>query len=185
MADCEQAAAALARLECAQRFSEAMPPIAFRITQVRSATDLDATVRLFNAYASSLGIDLSYQDFPAEVASLPGKYAPPLSELLIARDAERAPLGCVALRPMAPEGCCEMKRLYVSPRGRGLGLGRALVEAIVGAAVRIGYREMRLDTLPTMTEAIALYRSAGFGPTEPYYDTPVAGTIFLRRSLAA
>ncbi len=82
-------------------------------------------------------------------------------------------------------GCCEMKRLYVSARGRGLGLGGALVDAIVGEAVRIGYREMRLDTLPSMVEAVALYGKAGFVPIEPYYDTPVAGTIFLGRRLAA
>jgi ribosomal protein S18 acetylase RimI-like enzyme len=77
-----------------------------------------------------------------------------------------------------------MKRLYVSPRARGLGLGRALVEAVLGEAARIGYREMRLDTLPSMAGAIALYRSAGFEPIAPYYDTPIAGTIFLRRRLA-
>jgi ribosomal protein S18 acetylase RimI-like enzyme len=85
---------------------------------------------------------------------------------------------------MQPDGCCEMKRLYVAPRGRGLGLGRALVDAIIGEAVRIGYREMRLDTLPTMAEAVALYRKAGFMPMEPYYDTPLAGTIFFGRPLA-
>jgi ribosomal protein S18 acetylase RimI-like enzyme len=78
-----------------------------------------------------------------------------------------------------------MKRLYVAPRGRGLGLGRALVDAIIGEAVRIGYREMRLDTLPTMVEAVALYRKAGFMQIEPYYDTPLAGTIFFGRPLAA
>ncbi|WP_202684223.1 GNAT family N-acetyltransferase [Skermanella mucosa] len=79
-----------------------------------------------------------------------------------------------------PEGgCCEMKRLYVLPRGRNLGLGRALVDAIVAEAVRIGYRETRLDTLPNLTEAIALYEKTGFTPVAPYYDTPVPGTIFF------
>jgi ribosomal protein S18 acetylase RimI-like enzyme len=78
-----------------------------------------------------------------------------------------------------------MKRLYVAPKGRGLGLGRALVDAIVTEAVRIGYREMRLDTLPSMAEAIALYRKAGFLPIAPYYETPVAGTLFLARALPA
>jgi ribosomal protein S18 acetylase RimI-like enzyme len=76
-----------------------------------------------------------------------------------------------------------MKRLYVSPDARGLGLGKALVDAIIAEAVRIGYREMRLDTLPTMTEAISLYKQAGFVPIDPYYDTPIAGTFFLARSL--
>lgn len=157
----------------------------FRIGPARSAADFDATARLFGAYASSLDIDLSYQDFAAELASLPGKYAPPAGALLIARDPHGEELGCVALRPIAPDGCCEMKRLYVAPPGRGLGLGRALVDAIIGEAARIGYREMRLDTLPTMTAALALYRQAGFVPIEPYYDTPVAGTIFLGRTLTA
>jgi GNAT superfamily N-acetyltransferase len=160
-----------------------MPQIVFQIKPVRSATDLETTVRLFDAYASSLGIDLSYQDFAAELATLPGKYAAPAGELLLARDMTGEPLGCVGLRPIAPPGCCEMKRLYVSPRGRGLGLGRALVEAIIGEAARIGYYEMRLDTLSSMVEAIALYGKAGFVPIKPYYDTPVAGTIFLGRPL--
>jgi ribosomal protein S18 acetylase RimI-like enzyme len=93
-------------------------------------------------------------------------------------------LGCVGLRPIAPDGCCEMKRLYVSPRARGLGLGKALVDAVIAEATRIGHREMRLDTLPTMGEAIALYRKAGFQPIDPYYETPVAGTIFMARALA-
>src|SRR4051794_5600290 len=160
-----------------------MPEFTFQITPVRSAVDLDVTARLFNAYASALGIDLSYQDFATELATLPGKYAAPAGELLLARDLRGEPLGCVALRPINPPGCCEMKRLYVSRNGRGLGLGRALVDAIIGEAARIGYHEIRLDTLPSMVEAIALYRKAGFIPIEPYYDTPVPGTIFLGRRL--
>ena len=157
----------------------------FHIRPVRSAVDLDATVQLFRAYASSLQVDLGFQDFATELAIMPGKYAAPAGELLLARDVHGEPLGCVGLRPMTPDGRCEMKRLYVTPCGRGLGLGRALIDAIIGKAVRIGYREMRLDTLPAMIEAVALYRKAGFVPIEPYYDTPLAGTIFLGRPLAA
>jgi ribosomal protein S18 acetylase RimI-like enzyme len=148
-----------------------------------SSADLDAVKRLFTAYASALGIDLSYQGFEEELAGLPGKYAAPSGALLVARGMDGVPLGCAALRPIAPDGCCEMKRLYVSPLARGLGLGKALVDAIVAEAIRIGYREMRLDTLPTMGEAIALYRKAGFQPIAPYYETPVAGTIFMGRRL--
>jgi len=162
-----------------------MPDAPFHIVKARSAADLEDAARLFGAYAASLDIDLSYQDFAAELAGLPGKYAPPAGALLIARDPRGEALGCVALRPIEPEGCCEMKRLYVAPEGRGLGLGRALVDAILGEAARIGHREMRLDTLPTMAAALALYRQAGFVPIERYYDTPVAGTIFLGRSLSA
>ena len=159
------------------------PEARFRISPVRSVEDLQATVLLFNSYALSLGIDLAYQGFPEEMAAMPGKYAPPAGELLLARDIDGEPLGCVGLRPTAPDGCCEMKRLYVSPQGRGLGLGRALVDAVIAAAVRIGYREIRLDTLPTMDEAQSLYEKLGFVRIEPYYETPIAGTVFMAKRL--
>ncbi|WP_051329262.1 GNAT family N-acetyltransferase [Geminicoccus roseus] len=159
------------------------PPPAFRIVAVRTPGELAAAVDLFRAYAASLDVDLAYQGFEAEMRSMPGKYAPPEGELLLARHSDGVPAGCVALRPIAPDGCCEMKRLYVAPEGRGMGLGVRLVEAILGKARRIGYREMRLDTLPSMAGAQALYRRLGFEIVEPYYDTPVAGTIFMRRSL--
>jgi ribosomal protein S18 acetylase RimI-like enzyme len=161
-----------------------MPERSFQIGAVRSAADLEAVLQLFNAYASSIGIDLGYQDFDKELATLPGKYATPDGELLLARDRNGAPLGCVGLRPIEPHGCCEMKRLYVSPEARGLGLGKALIVAVIGEAERIGYREMRLDTLPTMAEAISLYQQAGFRLIEPYYQTPIAGTLFFARRLA-
>ncbi|CAN5383120.1 GNAT family N-acetyltransferase [soil metagenome] len=159
-------------------------PGAHQIHQVRSTADLVSVECLFREYACSLDVDLAYQDFVGELASLPGKYAPPSGELLLARDVHGEPLGCVALRPIAPEGYCEMKRLYIPPAGRGLGLGRALVEAIIEAARRIGYREIRLDTLPSMTEARALYRKLGFVAIEPYYSTPVSGTAFLAKALS-
>jgi GNAT superfamily N-acetyltransferase len=107
---------------------------AFDIRVVRSAIDLRATAELFEAYAASLPIDLGYQDFASELASLPGKYAPPSGELLLARDGDGAAMGCVGLRAIQPEGCCEMKRLYLSTGARGLGLGRALTEAVIGVA---------------------------------------------------
>ena len=153
------------------------------IAPARTAADFEAVAELFRAYASSLGIDLAYQDFEAELASLPGKYAPPVGELLLARDAEGEPVGCVALRPFRDDGCCEMKRLYVAPRGRGMGLGKALMNAIVEEATRIGYREMRLDTLSTMAEAISLYQKGGFVAIPAYYDTPIENTVFMSRSL--
>lgn len=159
------------------------PPARFRIAPVRGAEDLGAATALFRAYAASLEVDLAYQDFSAELAAMPGKYAPPAGEILLARDDGGGALGCVALRPIAPDGCCEMKRLYVAPEGRGAGLGGTLVAAIVAAAERIGYREMRLDTLPSMTGAIALYGKLGFEPMPAYYETPIEGTIFMRRVL--
>lgn len=158
--------------------------MSFRISPVTSANDLVSVVTLFRAYATSLDVDLAYQDFEGEMAAMPGKYAPPKGALLLARDAGGAAIGCVGLRPLAPPDCCEMKRLYVTPEGRGSGLGRALVEALVGIAERIDYREMRLDTLPSMAGAQALYRTLGFEVTAPYYETPVAGTLFMRRVLS-
>jgi GNAT superfamily N-acetyltransferase len=134
----------------------------FQIKPVRSSIDLEATVQLFKAYASAVGVDLSYQDFATELATLPGKFAAPAGELLLARDHNGDPLGCVGLRPIKPDECCEMKRLYVSPKARRRGLGRALIDAIIKEAVRIGHSEMRLDTLPTMAEAISLMREQAF-----------------------
>lgn len=155
-----------------------------RITPVRTAGDLVTTARLFEAYASSLNVDLCFQDFAAELAALPGKYAPPAGELLLARAGDGEALGCAALRPLVAGEVCELKRLYVVPAARGLGLGRALLDAVLRVAERIGYHEMRLDTLPSMSEALELYRRAGFGPIEPYYHNPIAGSVFLARALA-
>jgi ribosomal protein S18 acetylase RimI-like enzyme len=155
-----------------------------KITPAGTPADFAAAAYLFRAYAASLPIDLAYQDFEAELAALPGKYAPPSGALLLARGADGEAIGCVALRAIEPEGCCEMKRLYVAPQGRGFGLGHALVAAILAEAAQIEYREMRLDTLDTMTEALALYRKSGFEPIAPYYDTPIAGTVFLARRLS-
>jgi ribosomal protein S18 acetylase RimI-like enzyme len=152
-------------------------------TPAQIATDLPAITQLFRAYAASVPIDLGYQGFGGELASLPGKYAPPAGALLIARDASGAALGCVAMRPPDDEGVCEMKRLYVAPEGRGLGLGNALARAIIEAARAAGYREMRLDALASMHAAQALYRALGFSEIAPYYDTPIAGTVFMALKL--
>jgi ribosomal protein S18 acetylase RimI-like enzyme len=152
---------------------------AHEIIPVRTADDLRSTVALFDAYARSLPVDLGYQDFGAELASLPGKYAPPRGELLLARRADGQALGCVGLRPLEAEGACEMKRLYLAPEARGTGLGRALAEAVVRRAREIGYGELRLDTLATMTSAIGLYGQMGFARIEPYYAPTPSGTIFM------
>ena len=151
----------------------------FRILPARSAADLAATAELFAGYAASLPVDLGYQDFEGELAALPGKYAPPAGELFLARDAAGAPLGCVGLRPLPDEGCCEMKRLFLLPAARGLGLGRALTEAVVDQARRQGYRELRLDTLASMTAAQALYGKMGFERIAPYYVPTPPGTVFM------
>ncbi len=155
---------------------------AFAIAPV-GAADIATIVALFRAYADGLGVDLCFQGFEEELATLPGKYAPERGgALLVARDAQGDAIGCVALRALGP-GVCEMKRLYVAPAGRGLGLGRALAQAICEAGRELRYREIRLDTLPTMTEAHRLYASMGFAPTAPYYDNPVEGVLWLAREL--
>ncbi len=160
------------------------PSFRFTVAPARGDADLARAKDLFLAYAASLDTDLAYQGFALELAGLPGLYAPPAGELLLATNALGLPIGVVALRPLKLTGCCEMKRLYVAPAGRGLGLGAALVDAITDVARAIGYRELRLDTLPTMHAALRLYRRLGFVETDPYYDTPVAGTVFLCKLLA-
>jgi len=155
----------------------------FTIRLVDGPADLEAVIRLFRAYAESLPVDLAYQGFEAEMAAMPGKYASPKGVLLIARDGAGRAVGCAALRPLEPDGTCEMKRLYVTAEGRGQKLGKRLVERLFDEARAIGYREMRLDTLPSMLDAQALYRRFGFEPMEPYYDTPVEGTVFMRKAL--
>ena len=152
------------------------------ILPAREADDIEAIADLFRAYAASLPVDLGYQNFEAELAKLPGKYAPPSGALFLARDGGGVPIGCAAFRPLE-EGVAEMKRLYVAPDGRGQGLGRLLADLVIEEAARAGYREIKLDTLPSMQAAIGLYRSCGFEPAPAYYDTPIEGTVFLRRLL--
>jgi GNAT superfamily N-acetyltransferase len=144
--------------------------------------DLADVAALFRAYAATLDVDLSLQGFERELAELPGAYAPPNGALLLARNANATALGCVALRAIG-DGVCEMKRLYVRPDARGMGLGSALVGASIENAAALGYREMKLDTLAQLEDAIALYRRFGFTPIEPYGDHPYAGTLCFGKVL--
>ena len=154
----------------------------FSIRPVRTDDDLAVVIALFEGYVATLTVDLGYQDFSSELAGLPGKYAPPKGELLLARDAAGRPLGCVGLRPL-PNGCCEMKRLYLLPPARGLGLGKAMTEAVIETARTLGYKELRLDTLPSMTTAMRLYDAMGFERIGPYYAPTPEGTVFMRLKL--
>jgi len=153
-----------------------------RIVSALTPGDIEEARRLFREYERSLGIDLCFQNFEQELAELPGRYAPPRGALLLARGEENAIAGCVALRPLEEE-ICEMKRLYVRDAFRGRGAGRLLAQEVIGEARRIGYRRMRLDTLPSMRRAIPLYRSLGFTDIAPYTENPVEGVLFLEKQL--
>ncbi|CAL5869164.1 uncharacterized protein PFLUO_LOCUS3392 [Penicillium psychrofluorescens] len=172
--------------------------MAVHIEAARFPDDSDTILALFSGYAASLGIDLTFQQFQDELDSLPGKYvASQGGALLIARTEKQpdryqpyqtssdplgshpsAAVGCVALR-RSSDNWCEMKRLYVLQEARGTRLGERLVEAVLDRAKALGYRGIRLDTLPEMTAAQRLYRKYGFVEISAYYDTPIKGTIFM------
>jgi ribosomal protein S18 acetylase RimI-like enzyme len=152
-----------------------------RILEIETKGDLFEVRNLFEEYADSLGIDLDFQGFDEELAELPGEYGSPDGCLLLALWKGQV-AGCVALRKFSP-GICEMKRLYTKPQFRGLGIGRALCEEVIGWARRLGYERMRLDTLPSMEEAKGLYGSLGFREIEPYRFNPVEGASFMELTL--
>jgi ribosomal protein S18 acetylase RimI-like enzyme len=161
-----------------------------QIIPAASKSDLAQTAALFREYAVALGVNLDFQNFEAEVAGLPGHYAPPDGRLFLAfinhprahSPAEHPAAGCIALRRMDAT-TCEMKRLYVRPNSRGHGLGRKLAAAVIDAACEIGYQSMRLDTLPQMSEAQTLYHSLGFQEIPPYCFNPIPGSHFLELKL--
>jgi ribosomal protein S18 acetylase RimI-like enzyme len=152
-----------------------------RLSQAETGAQVEEARTLFKEYADSTGVNLCFQNFGQELDSLPGDYAPPSGRLILAYAGEE-PAGCVALRRM-DDAACEMKRLYVRPAFRGTGLGRTLAEKIIGEARESGYERMRLDTLPSMRQAIALYRSLGFREIDSYRFNPVEGTLYMELQL--
>ena len=150
-----------------------------------SPEQLDATRAIFREYAQGLGVDLCFQNFEAELASLPGDYRAPRGALLLATvDGEVA--GCGAFRPLLDAdyaNACEMKRLYVRSGFRGLGVGRVLAQALMDQAVRAGYSAMLLDTLDDMEAARGLYVALGFVEIPPYYYNPIPGAHYLKADL--
>jgi len=155
------------------------------ILQATEAHHMEPVKDLFLAYAGTLGVDLCFQDFDKELLHLPGDYSAPRGALLLAQvNAEWA--GCCALRPLDAvdySNACEMKRLFVRPEFRGLGLGRRLAEGIMDAARLAGYDSILLDTLDDMESARALYEELGFEEVPPYYFNPIAGAHYLKASL--
>ena len=148
---------------------------------IAAHSDLPTIRELFQEYADSLEIDLCFQHFREELATLPGSYAPPAGRLLLALEGQ-AVAGCVALRPIDPQ-TAEIKRLYVRPAFRRSGTGRMLARAIIESARQVGYARIRLDTLATMKEAISLYQSLGFRSIPPYYDNPSPSAKFFELEL--
>jgi GNAT superfamily N-acetyltransferase len=163
------------------------PPVPPTIRVAATGGDFAQARALFEEYAAWLEVDLCFQGFAEELATLPGAYAPPRGMLVLAGPVEAA-IGCVALRPLAGDGSsagdvAEMKRLYVKPLARGTGLGMRLAQTVIDGARGIGYREVKLDTLPHMAEARALYAHLGFRECAPYYHNPIPGAVYMSRLL--
>ena len=154
----------------------------FDLYDAQSSTQIAAMRELFLEYAHSLGFSLCFQNFDQELASLPGDYTPPDGRLLLAMQGE-IPAGCVALHKIDADHC-EMKRLYVRPQFRGLGLGLELAQRVIAEARKIGYKYLRLDTVePKMTKAVAMYRRLGFREIAPYRANPIEGALYLELQL--
>jgi ribosomal protein S18 acetylase RimI-like enzyme len=163
----------------------------FELIEAASGLDLSHAAALFAEYAASLDggahMSLHHQGFEHELATLPGRYSRPSGLILLAL-VDHAPVGCVALREIPPMPSdtgrvCEMKRMYVKPQCRGLGVGRALATRLISEAAAIGYSHMKLDTEPEFNAAVGLYRSLGFAEIPRYNDDPVECTMYLGKSL--
>jgi ribosomal protein S18 acetylase RimI-like enzyme len=163
--------------------TQAVPRV--QLLTPESPEQLEATRAIFREYAQGLGVDLCFQNFAAELATLPGEYGAPRGALLLATvNGELAGCGaCRALPDVDYANACEMKRLYVRPAHRGLGLGRLLAQALMDHAVSAGYSVMLLDTLDDMEAARSLYEALGFEEIPPYYFNPIAGAHYLKAQL--
>jgi putative acetyltransferase len=152
-----------------------------RFIEVTTTRDIQVIRELFDEYALSIGIDLTFQNFEQELIHIADIYTPPEGALLLAKH-DGISAGCVGLRKF-DDRRCEMKRLYVQPKFRGKGIGKALCSRIILKGRQLGYREMLLDTLSTMVDAQALYRAHGFRETVPYYHNPLPGAQYMLLSL--
>ncbi len=148
---------------------------------LRDRTAIDVIRDLFLEYQTELGIDLCFQGFKDELASLPGVYAPPKGALMLVSEGE-LPLGCGALRDLG-DSVAELKRIYVRPSYRGKGLGRSITYALLEEAKRLDYLEVKLDTLRRLESAVSLYRSLGFFEVAPYNFNPEPDIVYMQRSL--
>lgn len=153
-----------------------------KIIRADSEEYLSEGRELLKEYAASLGFDLHFQEFQKELTEFPGEYAPPSGRFLLVMQDDQ-PAGSVALRKIS-DSVCEMKRLFVRPEFRKKGIGRKLTEAVIDEARKMGYGHMRLDTVPFMKEAIALYLSLGFKEIESYRYNPIEGARFMELELS-
>ena len=152
------------------------------IVQGETSGQIEEVRLLFREYEAWLGVDLCFQSFEEELENLPGEYAKPSGRLFLALSVEKI-AGCIALRKIG-DATCEMKRLFVRPDFRGLRLGKMLIEKVIAESKTIGYRRMRLDTLPDkMPEAVELYQFNGFREIPPYYENPHKETLFMELDL--
>jgi len=152
-----------------------------KIVPVENASQLEEVRRLFQEYWDSFGFTPCFQDFGAELATLPGAYAPPDGRLALAI-VEGVTAGCIALRRL-DRSRCEAKRLYVRPEFRSAGLGRSLLDWVIAEARAAGYRELVGDTMPVMQRALAMYDRMGFERTAPYGEKPTEGAVYIRLAL--
>lgn len=154
------------------------------IRPARGAADMESVRSLFREYQAWLGVDLCFQGFEDELANLPGRYAPPGGDIFLAITTDGV-AGGVAFRPLGVdiEKSCEMKRLYVRDAWRGKGLGRQLADLVVGAATACGYKSMVLDTLPKLNLAQQMYARMGFKEMAPYYENPLPGVVYMKKTL--
>ncbi len=151
------------------------------LKEVTTEEEYRVAANLFRAYANAIGINLDFQGFEAELAHINTHYAPPKGAIFLAYE-QHQPLGCFAVRPF--EGSiCELKRMYVKPEAQGKGWGKQMMTKAIEVGRALGYATMRLDTLPTMAPAIALYKSAGFYEIAPYRFNPIEGTKYFELAL--
>lgn len=165
----------------AQFYAIPAESLMLKIIQAQSESEINHIRELFKEYTDSLGFDLSFQNFEQELAELPGKYAPPQGRLFLATVNDKT-VGCVGLRKFEND-ICEMKRLYIRPQFRGKGFGRTLAQKVIDESRIIGYKYMRLDTVPWMEQAISLYRSMGFIEIPAYRYNPIKGTLYFELKL--
>lgn len=158
-----------------------MHPVGQFAVRPAEPADIPEVREMLREYVAWIGLDLAFQEIDAEVAGMPGDYAPPSGALFVAPDGHGL-AGMIGLRAL-DDHTCEMKRLFVRPAARGRGLAKALIGRVLDEAQRLGYAEIRLDTLPMMGDAQSLYGALGFVDIPPYYETPIAGTRFMAKRL--